>query len=34
MNKERLAVRRQAHDEGRWVREALAAKQQRKEAVA
>jgi ring-1,2-phenylacetyl-CoA epoxidase subunit PaaA len=26
MNKERLAVRRQAHNDGRWVREALAAK--------
>ena len=26
MNAERLAVRRAAHDEGRWVREALAAK--------
>lgn len=33
-NKERLAVRRQAHEEGRWVREALAAKQQSKTATA
>jgi ring-1,2-phenylacetyl-CoA epoxidase subunit PaaA len=33
-NKERLAVRRQAHDEGRWVREALAAKHQSKTAIA
>ncbi len=34
MNKERLAVRRKAHEDGRWVREALAAKQRQKEAVA
>ncbi len=33
-NQERLAVRRKAHEDGRWVREALAAKQQKKEAVA
>jgi ring-1,2-phenylacetyl-CoA epoxidase subunit PaaA len=26
LNAERLAVRRAAHEEGRWVREALAAK--------
>ncbi|MBI5472266.1 MAG: 1,2-phenylacetyl-CoA epoxidase subunit A [Ignavibacteriae bacterium] len=32
MNKERLAVRRKAHEDGRWVREALAAK--RKEVAA
>ena len=32
MNKERLDVRRKAHEDGRWVREALAAK--RKEAAA
>ncbi len=29
-NKERLEVRRKAHEDGRWVREALAAKQQSK----
>lgn len=34
MNKERLAVRRKAHEDGRWVREALAAKKRQKEAVA
>lgn len=34
MNKERLAVRNKAHDDGRWVREALAAKQQQKEVAA
>lgn len=34
MNKERLAVRRKAHDDGRWVREALAASRQRKAAAA
>ncbi len=33
-NKERLAVRNKAHDDGRWVREALAAKQQRKDVAA
>jgi len=33
-NKERLEARRRAHEEGRWVREALAAKARRKEAVA
>jgi ring-1,2-phenylacetyl-CoA epoxidase subunit PaaA len=33
-NKERLEARRRAHEEGRWVREALAAKAQRKEAAA
>lgn len=33
-NQERLAVRRKAHEDGRWVREALAAKQQKKETVA
>ncbi len=33
-NKERLAARRRAHEEGRWVREALAAKAKRKEAAA
>lgn len=33
MNKERLAVRNKAHEDGRWVREALAAKQRQKEAV-
>jgi ring-1,2-phenylacetyl-CoA epoxidase subunit PaaA len=33
-NTERLAVRRKAHEEGRWVREALAAHRERKEAVA
>ena len=34
LNAERLAVRRKAHEDGRWVREALAAKQERSEAVA
>ena len=33
-NKERLEMRRRAHDEGRWVREALAAKQRAKEVTA
>jgi ring-1,2-phenylacetyl-CoA epoxidase subunit PaaA len=33
-NKERLAVRRRAHEEGRWVREALAATRRVKEALA
>jgi ring-1,2-phenylacetyl-CoA epoxidase subunit PaaA len=33
-NAERLAIRRRAHDEGRWVREALAASRHAKEAVA
>lgn len=33
-NKERLAVRRQAHEEGRWVREALAAHAARKQDAA
>jgi ring-1,2-phenylacetyl-CoA epoxidase subunit PaaA len=32
MNKERLAARRQAHEEGQWVREALAAYAQRQTA--
>ena len=34
MNKERLAVRRKAHEDGRWVREALAAKGKRQATVA
>ncbi len=33
MNKERLAARRKAHEDGRWVREALAAKQTKKTAA-
>ena len=33
-NAERLGVRRKAHEDGRWVREALAAKHTQKEAVA
>jgi ring-1,2-phenylacetyl-CoA epoxidase subunit PaaA len=34
MNKERLAVRRQAHVDGRWVREALAVSRKRKAVTA
>jgi ring-1,2-phenylacetyl-CoA epoxidase subunit PaaA len=34
LNKERLAVRRAAHEDGRWVREALAASARAKEPVA
>lgn len=34
LNKERLAVRRAAHEEGRWVREALAARSQKSQATA
>lgn len=34
LNKERLAVRRAAHEDGRWVREALAAHARSKEPVA
>lgn len=33
MNKERLAARQKAHDEGQWVREAMAAYAQREQAV-
>lgn len=33
LNKERLSVRRKAHEDGRWVREALAAKQAKKTAA-
>ncbi len=33
LNKERLAVRRKAHEDGRWMREALAAKQAKKTAA-
>ena len=34
MNKERLAARRKAHEDGRWVREALAARGKREPAAA